>query len=174
MKRSNISSLAILSLIGSFVLAGCSDGMDDLRSYAEEVKARKMAPPRAIPDIKPYESYQYPSHVRDPFDASILATAPNLTDTTIPELEADRPRQYLESFPLDTLRMMGTLELEGTLWALIRTPDGTIQRVQVGDYMGQNVGKILKITPSRLTLREYIRDEFGAYLERETVVAISE
>jgi type IV pilus assembly protein PilP len=174
MNRFKGVKLVAALLAGSVLLAGCGDDMSDLRAYVEEVKARKTAPPKAIPDIKPYESFAYPNHVKSPFDASILASAPDVTNTNIPELEEDRPREYLENFPLDSLDMVGTLEQANTLWALIKTPDGTIQRVTLENYMGQNNGKIMKITPTRLTLKEYIRDEFGGYIERETVVAISE
>lgn len=166
--------LAAVLLISTALLAGCGDDMGDLRAYVEEVKARKTAPPRAIPDIKPYESFAYPNHIKNPFDASILASAPAPSDINIPEIEEDRPREYLENFPLDSLDMVGTLEQANTLWALIKTPDGTIQRVTLENYMGQNNGKIIRITSTRLTLKEYIRDEFGGYIERETDVAISE
>ena len=174
MKKLNRTALVTALLTGSLLLVGCGDDMSDLRAYVEEVKARKTAPPKAIPDIKPYESFAYPNHVKNPFDSSILASAPDVTNTNIPELEEERPREYLENFPLDSLDMMGTLEQANTLWALIKTPDGTIQRVTLENYMGQNNGKIIKITSTRLTLKEYIRDEFGGYIERETVVAISE
>lgn len=174
MKRTKGQYLAVTLVLSTLLLAGCGDNMDDLRTYVDEVKARKTAPPKAIPDIKPYESFAYPEHTRNPFDSSILAATPAPVNLNIPEIDADRPREYLESFPLDSLKLVGTLEQANTLWALIRTPDGTIQRVTHDNYMGQNNGKIITITPTRLTLKEYIRDEFGGYIERETAVAISE
>lgn len=174
MKRTKGQYLAVTLVLGTLLLGGCGDNLDDLQAYVEEVKARKTAPPKAIPDVKPYESFTYPEHTRDPFDASILAATPAPVNLNIPEIDADRPREYLESFPLDSLKLVGTLEQGDTLWALIKTPDGTIQRVTHGNYMGQNNGKIIAITPTRLTLKEYIRDEFGGYIERETAVAISE
>ena len=175
MTRISGHTLAAALLVSTALLTGCGDDMGDLRAYVEEVKARKTTPPRAIPDIKPYESFAYPEHAKDPFDAGILATAPTSpADVNIPELDEDRPREYLENFPLDSLDLVGTLEQANTLWALIKTPDGTIQRVTLENYLGQNNGKVIEITPTRLTLKEYIRDEFGGYIERETVVAISE
>ncbi|HDP88946.1 MAG TPA: pilus assembly protein PilP [Thioalkalivibrio sp.] len=174
MKRIKGQHLVATLLVSTVLLAGCGDNMSDLRAYVDEVKARKTAPPKAIPDIKPYESFTYPDHTKNPFDTRILAAAPDPVNLNIPEIDADRPREFLESFPLDSLKLVGTLEQASTLWALIRTPDGTIQRVTHENYMGQNNGKIIEITPSRLTLKEYIRDEFGGYIERETAVAISE
>ncbi len=156
-------------------LAGCAGDMSDLQVYVEKVKVQKSTGIKPIPEIKPYESFQYPNHTKDPFDTAILAAAPPPTQArTGVQIDETRPREFLESFPLDTLRMVGTLEQQETVWALIRTPDGTIQRVTVGNYMGQNNGEIMQIFETSVTLKEYVPDGFGGYLEREGSIAVSE
>lgn len=171
----HVRGAVVVALLGVFVV-GCAGGMSDLESYAKEVKARKAAPIEPIPEIKPFESFQYPDHLMDPFDPTLVASnvanrAPGEGQVSI---DPNRPREYLESFPLDTLRMVGTLAQAGTEWALIQTPDGTIQRVKAGNYLGQNYGKILQISDASIVLREIIPDGFGGYMERESSVALSE
>lgn len=150
--------------------------MADLETYAEEVKGRKAAPIEPIPEIKPFESFQYPEHQIDPFDLTLVAgnAAKRPPAEGQVSIDPNRPREYLESFPLDTLRMVGTLAQSGTDWALIQTPDGTIQRVTSGNYMGQNYGKIMQISDASIVLREIVPDGFGGYMERESSVALSE
>ena len=70
--------------------------------------------------------------------------------------------------------MVGTLEQEGTRWALIRTPDETIQRVKKDNYMGLNRGRIMDITQSRVELVEIVPDGFGGWKKRENEIALSE
>lgn len=162
---------------GALLLSACAGDMSDLQAYVEEVKARPGRPIEPIPEIRPFEGFAYPGHQTNPFDPGLVATAP-ATAAGRPDsgvtIDPDRPREYLESFPLDTLRMVGTLEQQGQLWGLIRTPDGTIQRVTQGNYMGQNYGKIIHLDETGITLREIIPDGFGGYMERETSVALSE
>ena len=174
--QSRHTALALL-LISAVLVGGCAGDMADLEDYANEVKARKGAPIDPIPEIKPFERFEYPEHTVDPFDTKLVATAPPVpTGAAASKIEIDlnRPREFLESFPLDTLRLVGTLEQGGTLWALIRTADGTIQRVTLGNYMGQNFGKIIRIDDSEVVLREIVPDGFGGYQEKRTSVALSE
>lgn len=86
----------------------------------------------------------------------------------------DRPRESLEEFPLDSLRMVGTLEQHESNWALINDTDGTIHRVQAGNYAGQNYGKITRVTEFEVELTEIIPDGIGGWMERPATIAISE
>lgn len=162
---------------GALLLSACAGDMSDLQAYVEEVKARPGRPIEPIPEIRPFEGFAYPGHDTNPFDPGLVANA-SVTEAGASDggvtIDPDRPREYLESFPLDSLRMVGTLERQGRLWGLIRTPDGTIQRVTQGNYMGQNHGKIIQLDETGITLREIIPDGFGGYKERETSVALSE
>ncbi len=86
----------------------------------------------------------------------------------------DRNREELESYPLDYLRMMGTLEKGEQFWAILRDPDAIIHRVQVGNFIGQNNGKIPGISEDRIELLEIIPDGRGGWEERQAELALAE
>jgi type IV pilus assembly protein PilP len=170
-----ITVLATAPLLAA-ALSGCSTGMSDLEQYVEQTKTRPGGRVEPIPEVEPHEVFIYPGHERDPFDSSILA--PRLPEraiaTSTVTIDPDRPQEYLESYPLDTLRMVGTMEQGDTEWALIRTPDRTIQRVTTGNHMGQNHGRITEIRETGVELTEIIPDGFGGYMEQDTSIALSE
>ena len=85
----------------------------------------------------------------------------------------NRNREYLEQFPLDGLKMVGTLTLNGAMFALVRDGDNVLHRVTVGNYMGQNYGKIISITDSDIKLREMVPDGQGGWSERVTTVKLA-
>jgi type IV pilus assembly protein PilP len=173
--------LVCLALIAALVssLAGCGDRMGDLQQYTNEVKARKGGHIEPIPQIKPFEIYTYADQKqRSPFiPASETQTDQNLAHgTTVAGLHPDfnRNREYLEQFPLDGLKMVGTLTLNGTLSGLVRDSDNVLHRVSLGNYMGQNYGKIISITDSAIKLHEMVPDGQGGWSERVTDVPLSE
>jgi type IV pilus assembly protein PilP len=171
-----ITALALVPLL-AVALSACSPGMSDLEQYVQQTKARPGGRIEPIPEVRPHEVFAYPGHERDPFDSSVLAPqlAPDRpVSTSTVTIDPNRPQEYLESYPLDTLRMVGTLEQGGITWALVRTPDRTIQRVAAGNYMGQNHGRISGIRETGVDLTEIVPDGFGGYMERETSIALSE
>lgn len=169
-------------LTGAALLLGltaCGDRMGDLRQYANEVKARKGGHIEPLPQIKPFETYTYADQDdRSPFTPSLqIAANANIgkgTSTTGLHPDFNRNREYLEQFPLDGLKMVGTLTLNGTLYALVKDSDNILHRVSVGNYMGQNYGKIISITDSDIKLREIVPDGQGGWSERVTDVTLSE
>ncbi len=169
--------LVLLTVVLAGGLAGCQGDTADLQRYFEEVKSRPGGDIEPIPSLDPHDPYLYPGHDRSPFDASVIARPLPARPTGIAgevEIDFDRPREPLESFPLDSLRLVGSLEQEGVRYALVRTPDRTIQSVQAGNYMGQNFGRITEITPRQIRLVEVVPDAFGGYMEQENSVALSE
>ena len=160
-------------------LAACGDRMGDLRQYTNEVKARKGGHIEPIPQIKPFEVYSYNDQdVRSPFvQGSEIPTGPAPgAGATVAGLHPDfnRNREYLEQFPLDGLKMVGTLTLNGTLFGLVRDSDNILHRVTVGNFMGQNYGKIISITDADIKLHELVPDGQGGWSERITDVVLSE
>jgi len=171
-------------------LAGCGGGSDaDLRSYVAEVKTRPGTPIEDLPPIAPYVVYTYPCDgvvpCPDPFEPFFLEPpdpcsnpeAPGCGPGTTsggPTPDFDRNREELESYPLDGLRMMGTLEKGDQFWAILRDPDSIIHRVQVGNYIGQNHGKITEITEDKIALLEIVPDGRGGWEEREAELALAE
>ena len=160
------------------IIAGCSGNLSDLEAWVEEVKARPQEGIEPLPEIMPYKAFTYvKGSKRDPFDTSIFrpqiaSVSKKISSTISPD--PNRVPEYLESFPLDTLRMVGTMSQETQNWALIQTPDNTIQRVLTGNYLGQNNGKIVEVSNDGVELVEIIPDGFGGWRERESSIALSE
>lgn len=158
---------------------GCSKDMSDLQAYVQEVKARPAIPPKPPAALKPYESFEYvAAGRRDPFDSSVIETPEEVArkrgSTSDIKPPINHTPEFLESFPLDTLRMVGSLERGGVLWGLIKTPDHTIQRVSQGHFIGQNYGQITQVTETGISLSETVPDGFGGWQKREGAVALSE
>jgi type IV pilus assembly protein PilP len=162
----------LLAVISSTALIGCSQDVTDVYTYIEQQKAAHVGSVRPIPQFKPYESFTYSAYeLRDPFEASIdIEEEENKDDLLSPD--KSRPRQPLEAFPLDTLRMVGVLEQGKNLWGLIEDPKNAVHRVQVGNYMGQNEGAITGISEAEIFLVEIISDGVGGYIERNASIAI--
>lgn len=163
-------------LLAATMLTACGGDMDDLDRYVNEIKARPGGRIEPLPEIKPYEVFTYIADAegyRSPFvpDAPTAVAGGSVNDT---RPDPDRSREYLESFPLDSLRMVGTLELGGTNYGLVQTSDGLIHRVVPGNYMGQNDGRIVRVTESEIELVEIISDGIGGYLEREAAVSLTD
>ncbi len=180
-----IKTLICLSVI-SF-LSGCvSTDISDLESQVSEIMARAGGRIEPLPEIKPYEAYAYQSgsqNARNPFKLFYVVNKPELTDESIvddgltEEMEREirnRNREELEQFELDSLRMVGTIDDENNNWAIVLDPTGVVHRVQVGNYLGANVGKIVNINEDGIDLREIVQDSNGRWEEREAALALLE
>jgi type IV pilus assembly protein PilP len=161
-------------LLATALASGCGRDMADLDAYVAEVKARPGGRIEPLPEIKTFESFVYePGGARSPFVASMPDDSRGALAAGV-RPDQTRKREFLESFPLDTLGMVGTLNLGGTLYGLVQTSDKLIHRVTVGNYLGQNDGRIVAITDSDIQLIEIIPDGLGGYTEREASVSLGE
>ncbi|HKU14575.1 MAG TPA: pilus assembly protein PilP [Steroidobacteraceae bacterium] len=169
MTRSIVISAAALAVLS---LSGCSSGMDELRKQVDEIKSRPGEAIEPLPEIKPYESFAYnASNMRSPF----VPTAPARTDLAAgvrPDVK--RPREFLEQFPLDTMRMVGTLQLQGRNYGLVQGKDGLVHRVLPGSFVGQNDGRIVGISSTKISIIEIVPDGLGGYIERPAALALTE
>ncbi|GAB6041181.1 pilus assembly protein PilP [Endothiovibrio diazotrophicus] len=169
---------ALLALVA--LLSACGRaGMDDLTAYISEVKSRRGAPIEPLPQPKPYEAFVYQAfELRDPFSATTSGEGAGGGESmgsgsgVSPDFK--RPKEVTESFPLDSLRMVGSLTRGGELWGLVRDPGGTLHRVQPGNYLGQNYGRIIRVTEERIDLVEIVQDGLGGWMERQASIALSE
>ena len=174
--RAFFSKNTVAIIAASLVLGACGGDMDDLDQYINETKAKPGGRIEPLPEITPYEVFTYVADAeghRSPFvpDSPQAAGGPAGGGT---RPDPERNREFLEGFPLDTLRMVGTLRLGDTNFGLVQTSDGLIHRVVPGNYMGQNDGRIIAIRDSEIELIEIISDGIGGYLEREAAVALAD
>lgn len=163
-------------LLGVLFTTACAErGMHDLKSYVDEVKSRKAGHIEPLPEIKPIETFTYVSEGRrSPFEEQVqdeMASDQSAGNGLAPDFE--RRKEELESYPLDSMRMVGLLEQLGVTWALVKTEEQTIHRVKVGNYLGDNHGQITQITESEIDLTEIIPDGQGGYRERQASLALA-
>lgn len=174
--NASLTRLVVTAVLAVFALTACGGDMDDLDQYINTVKAKPGGRIEPLPEITPYEVFTYVADaegLRSPFvPDSPQAASGMAAGGTRPDPE--RSREFLEQFPLDTLRMVGTLQLGETNFGLVQTSDGLIHRVVPGNYMGQNDGRIVAVNESEIELVEIISDGIGGYLEREAAVGLAD
>ncbi|MGH8135456.1 MAG: pilus assembly protein PilP [Steroidobacteraceae bacterium] len=160
----------VTGLAGSLLLGGCSGDLDELRAEVEKAKNRPGGRIQPLPEVKPYISHEYEmANKRSPFLQSLAGENPSG-----PRPDVQRAREYLEQFPLDTLKMVGTLRLGGAYYGLLQTRDGLIHRVLPGNHVGQNDGRVMLIADARISVTEIVPDGLGGYLERPAALALSD
>ena len=166
-KRIALATAVIVALSA----AGCGGSDDDLDEYINEVKARPGGRIEPLPQIKPYETFAYEAQtLRSPFQPD----SPKGRAAAGPRPEANRPKEYLEQFPLDTLRMVGTLRLKGRTYGLLQTQDGLVHRVLPGNYIGQNDGRIMAVNDGEIKVEELVPDGIGGFYKRLAAIGLTD
>jgi type IV pilus assembly protein PilP len=164
---------ASLLLSAGFMLVGCTRGTADLHGWVAQEKAKKGAPIPALPVIKTFETFKYDDQDRrDPFSPSTAELQSNDAASSGPRPDANRAKQPLEMFSLDTLKMVGTLGLGSGMEVLVKDPGGVIHRVHVGEYMGQNYGHVTAISDDHIDLVELVSNGNGGWMERPASIAL--
>jgi type IV pilus assembly protein PilP len=170
MRHSPVFRWTLVTALLAGLVAGCSGHDADLDRFIETTKKEPGGRVEPLPEVKPYEAFNYiDQDKRSPFvpGGSGGANAGVRPDN-------HRNREYLEQFSLDTLKMVGTLNLGGSSYGLVQTKDGRVHRVVVGEHLGTNDGKITTISPAKIALVEIIPDGLGGYLERPAALALNE
>ena len=148
-------------------MAGCSGGTDDLQSYVRDLERK---PTQRVPDILTPTAYPdlgyAPETLRNPFAVHSESKNQTTKETKTAAADTDRIREPLERFSLDALTLVGILRQADASWALIRTPEGEVHRVTVGNHLGHNHGRILTVGKTGLTLRELVADDRGGRRQR--------
>lgn len=159
----------IVVALASVALVACSGGEnEDLRQWMNEVAkdAKGNIPP--LPQVKPYEPAPYDAgNLIDPFKPAKIGPDQRKSGGGGLQPDMDRPREPLESYPLESLKYVGVMSRKKASYAIILV-DGSLYQVRTGNYMGQNFGVITNITESELTLKELIQDSAGDWVERES------
>lgn len=159
--------LAHIALV-SLLLTGCGgeefqDLHDFVRDSAKDMRG-KIPPP---PEVKPYEPFAYNNEagLPDPFSPR----KPDVRSENRPGInqpDMDRPKEALEEFPLENIRMVGYLYRNKVGYAVVRAPDGKLHRIKAGNYIGLNFGLIKEITDTEMIIKEVIQDSTGDWSER--------
>ena len=169
------AKLLLITGLLSLALSGCSsDGLEDLRDFVKNAYADRKPKVEPLPDIKMQETFIYnPANLADPF-ATFNLNPQSQKNASGPRPDPNRRKEPLEDYPLDSLKMVGTLTRGKQTWAVIQAPDGTVHRAQQGDHLGQNSGMISKISEEKIDLIELIQGNMGDWVEREANLALVE
>jgi len=162
-------------LLVSILLAGCGgEEFQDLRDFVKNSGADmrgKIPPP---PEVKPYEPFVYDNEANlpDPFKPRKPDLRSGRGGINQPDLE--RPKEALEEFPLENLRMVGYLFQNKIGYAVIRAPDGKLHRVKAGNYIGLNFGLIKEVTEMEVIVKEVVQDSAGDWSDRVSSLQLLE
>jgi type IV pilus assembly protein PilP len=168
-------SFSLLALV-----AGCtSSGEDELQLWMQEERNVIQGQVTPIPAPGKFEPQVYLSErMIEPFSAEKMASvsgslAATVINSKLLEPELNRRKQPLEAYPLDAMRMVGSLNRDGQLVALVKV-DSLLYQVRSGSYLGQNYGQVNKITETDITLREIVQDPSGEWTERPAALQLQE
>lgn len=162
------------------LLTACTQdsGFSDLDQFMAETRAKPRGHVEPLPEFKAYEAFTYSAaDRRAPFEPPVDVQLTMVDDQPVSDVEPDldRPREVLENFDLKELSMVGTLQgPTGSLFALIRDNSGGIHRVRAGNYMGQNYGRIVGVSETRIELIEIVPNGSGGWVERPRSLSLDE
>ncbi len=159
------------------LLGACSAETEELQQWMDQ--QRREAKPNIAPlqapkkfDPEPYSTAQ----AVEPFSTQKLSVAlkqearqPN----SVLSAELNRRKEPLEAYPLDSMGMVGSVSKQGRPFALLRV-DNLLYQVKVGDYLGQNYGRITRIAETEIALREVVQDAAGEWTERPATLQLQE
>ena len=165
------SAPILCAALAGLILGGCSGGKSDLQNWIDTTKKKPGGRIQPLPEVKPYETFVYgESNMRSPFQPQ----GPNALNGQSLRPSSRRNREFLEGFSLDTLKMVGTFKVGNQFYGLVQSKDGLVHKVQPGNYLGQNDGKVTEITGGKISLLEIIPDGLGGYIERPASLALSD
>ena len=170
--------LALLCMV-CFALQACqSSELSDLQEFVATAYQDKKPEIESLPEIQPYKGFEYSAtEENDPFSVGNIA-ASHAAESSASGVgpEQNRRREPLEEYPLDALKLVGTMEQEITPWVIVQTSEGTAHRATVGNYMGQNEGKIkqIRLDEQAVVLVELVRNSAGRWVTREVEITIDD
>ena len=154
------------------ILVSCGEGYSDLRQF---VKDQEKLPRRieSLPQVQTFQPFSYDGFdLPDPFRPRKLAVKQDANANGLaPDL--NRRKEPLEAYPLETLKMVGTIVQGKVTFALVRA-DKTLYRIKKGNYLGQNFGLITDVTDTEIKLKEIVQDTAGDWAERESILPLLE
>lgn len=160
----------------AFLTACSSDGYDDLVVYMAEKKAAPGGRIEPVPTFAPYKPFDYSAvSLRAPFDMPVLVKPTDIAASAMVEPPSTtRAKELLEQFNIESLNMVGSLEKDGQLWALLNDGEGNVHYVKNGNYIGKNHGKIMATAPTYIQVVEVISNGGNGWAERPRILELKE
>lgn len=170
---SNIYLKLVLSCLLTVALVACSGSEgDDLDRYMRDAAKDVKPNIKPLPEVKPYLALQYNADgvLIDPFRARKA-----ISKSGVLQPNSNRPKEPMEAYPLESLKYVGMLSKSKLTYALLKTPDNAVQQVKLGNYVGQNFGRVTQITGSEIVLKEIVQDDLsGDWIERISTLTLQE
>ena len=162
--------LLVIPLTLSACGANTYSDLDQFIKNAGNDLQGKVASP---PEVKPYQYYPYDAFdIPDPFKPRKNEVMKKGGGGFQPDLK--RRREFLESFSLESLKMVGSLQQSKVVYALVKAPDGTLHRVKAGGYLGQDFGLVTGVSEAELKLKEIVQDNTGDWVERVSTLMLED
>lgn len=171
-----VRAVLLLSLVGGLAACGASGDFSDLQAKMAEIKARPRGRIEPPPEFVPIASVSYAVHqMRNPFMPPVDESSMAIPHGRQVEPDFTRPREYLERFTLDSLRMVGTISRPGSaVEVLIQDPTSTVNRVRVGNHMGKNFGRVVEVSETSVGVLEIVPDGQDGWVERSRTIKLVE
>ena len=171
LQRVAVIVLAAVSLIAcTRSVTSSPNEPKDLEKWVKDTRAKPGQPLKPLDPIAPFETFVYQaSNLPDPFDLQGKADSLNAARP-----DSGRRRQPLEAYPLDALKMVGTLGRGNSIVALIMGPDNVAYRVQAGAFIGQNEGRVTVVREDHIELVELQPDGAGGWLQRNATISLNQ
>jgi len=167
------SSLSLL-VIAVLVTACSSSSHEDLKDFIAENKRRPPGEVKAPPQFEPYKPFVYDAmRMRSPFDPPAVVEKKTIVATSNVKPDLNRQKQRLESFEFASLSMVGTVKKSGVLWALVKDPEGSIERVRKGNFLGKNHGRITDLSEQKIDVVEIVPNGIRGWIQRPNVISLN-
>ncbi|AYH45700.1 pilus assembly protein PilP [Azoarcus sp. DN11] len=162
----------LLILASALLLAACSSDQEDIQGWMAEQEKGMTGTIKPLPEMKPLPVVKYEAEgASDPFVPGRIEPETKTSRRGGPDL--DRRREPLETYPLESLQLVGVIKQKGKVHALVKA-DQNLHQVRVGNYMGQNFGLVTAITESEVTLKELVEDMNGDWVERISTLLLQD
>jgi len=176
-----MSIVRLTPIVVAALLAGCgSSGQEEIQQWMTEQRAQTHPKVQPIPEPKKFTPQAYTQEAAiDPFSSQKLTqalkreTTQSTSSAALLAPELARRKEPLESYPLDTMAMVGSLLKQGQPVALVKV-ENLLYQVRPGNYLGQNYGRIMKVGETEVVLREIVQDAAGEWTERTATLQLQE
>ena len=165
-------NLILIACLSSFLFACSSGEGDDLDKFMANAGNEMGKSVEPLPEVLPYIPLQYNADgiLSDPFKARKAISKSGSLQPNV-----NRPKEALENYPLESLKYVGSLSKNNSTFALVKTPDNTVQQVKKGNYLGPNFGLITAINENAIDIKEIIQDDLtGDWVERNASINLQE